>query len=207
MIRILCYGDSNTWGYIPGTGKRFDENTRWTKRLQNLLGDEYEITEEGLRGRNVGHDFDFYPRGNLNGSLTFPQSVLTHDPIDLVTIMLGSNDLDERFNCDAKSCAKIIEEKYINYLRKDLVNSLYKVPKIIIIAPNIMGEAAAKLKDIGVIEKSKRFNTEYEKMAKKNGCIFVSNENLTSGIDGIHLNAESHKYLAEKLTSIIKNNL
>lgn len=71
MIRILCYGDSNTWGYIPGTGKRFDENTRWTKRLQTLLGDEYEIIEEGLRGRNVGHDFDFYPRGNLNGSLTF----------------------------------------------------------------------------------------------------------------------------------------
>ena len=121
--------------------------------------------------------------------------------------MLGTNDLDERFNCDAKSCAKIIEEKYINYLKQDLINSLYKIPKIIIIAPNIMGDAAAKLKDIGVIEKSKRFNTEYEKMAKKNGCIFVSNENLTSGIDGIHLNAESHKYLAEKLTSIIKNNL
>lgn len=91
--------------------------------------------------------------------------------------------------------------------KQDLINSLYKIPKIIIIAPNIMGDAAAKLKDIGVIEKSKRFNTEYEKIVKKNGCIFVSNENLTSGVDRIHLNTESHKYLAEKLTPIIKNNL
>lgn len=207
MIRILCYGDSNTWGYIPGTGKRFDESTRWTKRLQTLLGDEFEIIEEGLRGRNAGHDFEFYPRGNLNGALTFPQSILTHDPIDFVIIMLGTNDLDERFNCDAKNCAKIIEEKYINYLRKDLVNLLYKVPKIIIIAPNIMGKAATKLKDYGVVQKSQKLNTEYEKIAKKNNCIFVSNENLISGIDGIHLNSESHKYLAGKLASIIKTNL
>ena len=175
MIRVLCYGDSNTWGFIPGTGKRYDENTRWTKGLQKLLGNEYEVIEEGLRGRNVGHDFELYPRGNLNGAATFNQSVLTHDPIDYVVIMLGTNDLDEGFNSNTKECAKILEDRYINYLKHDLVNSIHKMPKIIIIAPNIMTENASKLKDRGVIEKSKSFNADYEKMAKNNECIFVTN--------------------------------
>lgn len=206
MIRILCYGDSNTWGYISGVGGRYDENIRWPKSLQKLLGSKYEVIEDGLRGRNVGHDFDFYPRGNLNGAKTFPQAVLAHDPIDFVIIMLGTNDLDERFNSNTQECAKILEDRYINYLRHDLFKSIHKMPKIIIVAPNVMNDNASKLKDKGVIDKSKSFNVDYAKLAKKNECIFVSNENLVSGIDGIHLTAESHKILAEKLfKEIIKN--
>ena len=53
MKKIICFGDSNTYGYNPATGGRFDENTRWPKVLQKLLGEDYEIFEEGQNGRNI----------------------------------------------------------------------------------------------------------------------------------------------------------
>ena len=82
---------------------------------------------------------------------------------------------------------------------------LHKNPKIIIIAPNVMKPPADKLKDIGVIEKSKSFNKDYKLLAKKCGCYFVANENLVCGDDGIHLTAESHKYLSDILSKLIRN--
>lgn len=197
--RVLCYGDSNTWGYIPLTGKRFDENARYTKLLQKLLGEKYEVVEDGLRGRNVGHDFNVYPRGNLNGAITFPQSLIAHDPLDYVIIMLGTNDLDARFNSNAQECAKILEKEYITLVKEDLSVILTKTPTIVIVAPNEMTGMAEYLKDKGVIEKSHYFNIEYKKIAEENNCLFVDNTGLVAGEDGIHLTKESHMLLAKKL--------
>ena len=53
MYRILCYGDSNTWGYIPLTEKRYPPEVRWTGRLQRLLGPDYQVLEDGLSGRTT----------------------------------------------------------------------------------------------------------------------------------------------------------
>ena len=204
MVRILCYGDSNTWGAIPGSAKgRYAENERFPKRLQALLGNEYEVIEEGLRARTTDIDDIKIFKGNRNGFLTFPQLVWTHDPLDYIVLFLGTNDMKDKFNVQAKDSAKNIE-KYIKYFHSHFAKDLGKIPQIIIVAP---GEIRGGLFDgfNKAEEKSKHFNSEYEKIAKKHKCLFVDNSGLVAGSDGIHLTKESHEVLANKLAMLIKN--
>lgn len=91
MKKILCYGDSNTWGFIPGTGRRYPANIRWTGVLAELLGPEYEIIEDGISGRTTVWDDPLAPcRNGLEG---LGYSLLRAKPLDLVVLMLGTNDL------------------------------------------------------------------------------------------------------------------
>lgn len=91
MKHILCYGDSNTWGFIPGTGERYDERTRWTGILASLLGEGWCIHEDGLNARTSVFDVPFKPF--LNGLPTFPAALVAQKPLDAVVISLGTNDL------------------------------------------------------------------------------------------------------------------
>ncbi len=203
MIRILCYGDSNTWGTIPCTwGGRYDENTRWTNLLAKKLGENFEIIEEGFRGRNTGFDDVKFPRGNRNGTLTFPSCVLSHDPIDFLIIMLGVNDMKEQFNATPEISAKNIENNFIKNLRENISVDLCKTPKIIIVAPNKVEDIIDKFK--GAKEKSQSFNTAYKELAIKNNCLFADNIGLETGEDGIHFTEKSHSILADKLYNVIK---
>ena len=97
---IICFGDSNTHGYCAETDGRFDENTRWTCLLQAKLGDEYLILEEGL-GRTTC--FDDPTHEGLRGLDYISPCLQTHEPVDLLIIMLGTNDTKERFGCSAES--------------------------------------------------------------------------------------------------------
>lgn len=97
--RILCFGDSNTWGYMT-SGGRFDEETRWPMRLEKLLGPEYTVIEEGFNGRTCV--FDDPIEGGYKSGLTYlPPCVMSHSPLDLVILMLGTNDLKKRFGMTA----------------------------------------------------------------------------------------------------------
>ena len=83
--RILCFGDSNTWGYMT-SGGRFDEETRWPMRLEKLLGPEYTVIEEGFNGRTCV--FDDPIEGGYKSGLTYlPPCVMSHSPLDLVILM------------------------------------------------------------------------------------------------------------------------
>ena len=89
--RIVCFGDSNTWGYIPITGERYDESIRWPARLQEKLGyQDYTVVEEGLTGRTTVFDDPFDPE--LNGLKTMPAVLRSAAPIDVLVFMLGTND-------------------------------------------------------------------------------------------------------------------
>ena len=91
MKHILCYGDSNTWGYRPDKpGCRFDEEVRWVGRLRRIMGPEYDFIEEGLNGRTTAFDDPICP--GRNGLETLEAILLSHCPLDLVIIMLGVND-------------------------------------------------------------------------------------------------------------------
>lgn len=91
MRHILCYGDSNTWGYTPGTGERHAPDVRWTGVLRRLLGEGWEVLEEGMNGRTTV--FDNPMSQGRNGSAYLLTCLETHKPLDLVILMLGTNDL------------------------------------------------------------------------------------------------------------------
>ena len=203
MKRILCYGDSNTWGTIPdGSCRHCDITKTYPYYLQHILagggGENCQIICEGLPSRTTDLDDVKYPKGNRNGSLYFPQCLISHDPIDYVILFLGTNDLKAKFNRSVEEVANAIQEKYIKFTRKDLSKELTVVPQFIIIAPTTIDENRAEDFE-GATKKSLKFNDVLQKMAKKNSCLFVSNENMKCGDDGIHLTTESHKLLAEKL--------
>jgi lysophospholipase L1-like esterase len=102
---ILCYGDSNTHG-IPSNDEddvRLPADVRWTGRLQLLLGEGYDVIEEGLSGRTTNVDYDDRP--GANGRPYFAPCLQTHHPLDVVVIMLGTNDLKLQFDRPATAIA------------------------------------------------------------------------------------------------------
>ena len=207
-IRILCFGDSNTWGQEPGlSGKRYDTSIRYTSLLQDNLGDEFKVIDEGQCSRTLFAPNFKYPKGDRCGLTFFAPMICSHDPLDYVVIYLGTNDMKEAYNLKVKDLATVLEEKYINFLRNELAPHLSKLPKIIIVAPSVIYDERWIGENIflGAQEKSYAFNETYRQVAEKTGCLFVSNEDILSGSDGIHLAPQSHAVLAQKLHQVIIN--
>ena len=103
-MNILCFGDSNTYGYKPdGTG-RFDTDTRWTALLQKKLGADHRVIEEGLCGRTTVFQDDL--REGRRGLDLIGITMEMHNPIDLLILMLGTNDCKSRYNASAGTIAK-----------------------------------------------------------------------------------------------------
>lgn len=204
MKRILCYGDSNTRGAIPGQHKaRYDENTRYTKVLQKILGENYEVIEEGLGARTAVCDDINQAKGNKNGTAFFGQCVLTHDPLDYVVLFLGTNDMKAKFKKTVPEIAKGIEKHYIKFLNTVLNPELLKMPKLILIAPGEVKEGLFAGFE-GAEKKSKMFNIVWKELAEKHKCGYVGNEILIAGSDGVHLTEESHKNLAHAIAKLIE---
>ena len=201
MKKIICYGDSNTFGFNAKDGSIFDENTRWTSLLQKNLGAEYEVVNEGMYDRT---GFSDNPRGDLfSGPKHFLEMLSKTDNIDLLILAIGTNDLQSQYN--------ISFDTIENGLR-NLVNlAKTKVKNIIIIPPVKLDERILKgafntqFDETGV-EKSKKVGQIYRQIADENGCeIFDINEFTTpSDYDGLHYDENSHRLIAEKLAEFIK---
>ena len=210
QVRILCYGDYNTWGYISSSNHlRYGNDKRWTKVLANLLGDNFEVIEEGLNSRTLISN-DLRPgKEGKNGYEYLIPCLDTHDPIDLVILMLGTNELKNTYNKSALEIGQILEEYFIKTIlnRKSQFKESY--PKLLIVTPPVINEYTEYCKKddkyLGATEKSKQLNLIYENLAKKYNCYFLSNDGLEAGVDGVHLTEESHKKLAELLYNKIKD--
>ncbi len=120
--RIVCFGDSNTWGYDPVNHTRYDESTRWTMVLQSLLGEEYQLIEEGQNGRTIANP-DPWEWGTKCGLDYALPMIETHNPFDLLIIMLGSNDLKKKFSLPAPDIAGSLQ----NMLMKDQGYATYQL--------------------------------------------------------------------------------
>lgn len=207
VYRVLCYGDSNTWGKISSPdGKRYPANVRWTGCLQKNLGDRYEIIEEGLSSRTTALD-DPLRGEEKNGKKYLIPCLETHNPIDIVILFLGTNDLKERFNQTPESIALNIEG-LIKIIQKQAENNNEESPKIILISPPLVDESVPGVQDNyrGAEEKSKKLGYFYQKVAQKYSCEFVDIAKYVTPhkIDGYHLSAESHAKIAEILTQKLK---
>lgn len=192
-IRVLCYGDSNTWGKISSPeGKRYPADVRWTGVLQSKLGEGYEVIEEGLGGRTTVLDDSVRGVGK-NGKTYLTPCLDSHSPIDIVILALGTNDLKERFNQTPEDIGRNIEEliKIIQGYTK----------KIILLSPPLVDETVAGVTDNyrGAEEKSELLAPVYQKVAEKNNLEFIDLSKITipGKLDGYHLDPQSHKNIAE----------
>ncbi len=193
---ILCYGDSNTWGFDPATKQRFPEEVRWVGVLRRLLGESYEVISEGLNGRTTVWDdpIEGYPNGK---AYLFP-CLQSHRPVDLVVLMLGTNDLKKRFSVSAFDIGRGIG------LLLDMINQSGAgprggAPEVLLLAPPPVGRLTefAEMFE-GALEKSRKLAAHYREQARLRGCQFFDSGEVivSSDIDGIHLEAAEHAKLA-----------
>jgi lysophospholipase L1-like esterase len=205
LKNIMCFGDSNTHGFIAGFGERYNENTRWTRLLQKHLGLEYHIIEEGLNGRTTVYDDE--EMKNVNGSKYLEVSIATHKPLDLVIIMLGTNDTKERFNAAVSDIAKGLE-----HLIKILRNPEVYNKDILIISPIhisdkiIDSEYCESFAGLKGAEKSRMLAAEFKLLAEEYRCHFMDAANYATADDkdAIHLDAMGHAVLAEAIYHKVK---
>jgi len=213
MYKILCYGDSNTWGFDT---KTFHEKnticrfkTRWTDALQENLGKQYDVCVDALNGRTTNFDDPDWP--NRNAKTDLPLTLEKHTPIDAIILILGTNDLKFKFKKSPEEVIQGLAEliKIIRYSSQGDY-AQYKTPKIILATPTI-------------IKKEIAFDNEFKNARKKSQklvelCPKLANEEEVTSIDanqakldletdGIHFSKVDHikfsKFIAEKIQKIL----
>jgi lysophospholipase L1-like esterase len=197
MKRILCYGDSNTWGYDPVTMDRFDRDTRWTRVLGIALGNGYEVIEEGLNGRTTVWDDPI--EGYKSGKDYLIPCLESHKPLDLVIILLGTNDLKTRFGLSAYDVAEGARV-LVGIAQGSLAGVNGRSPQVLLLAPpptTTLSEYAEMF--IGAEEKSKKFSRYFAQIAQEMGCVFLDTGTVivSSPLDGIHFEAGEHRKLGQ----------
>lgn len=207
MKEILMYGDSYVYGKIPG-GDRYSGSQRFSSIVQEMLGLEYKIIEEGLRGRMLFGENKYFPE--RDGLQQFGPIVGSHLPLDLIVFVLGANDCNSGNNLSAQDIAS----KYHLYLEKVRFWSDFhkcQSPQILVVTPPILDELSAQ-KAFGHIftgstEKSKLLQIAIYKVSKDIGWeVLKASEYVSvSSIDGIHLDLENNRKLATQLTTIIQS--
>lgn len=203
--QILCYGDSNTWGCIPISNGRYPRAARWTGVMAERLGSGYAVIEEGQNGRTtVWED----PLGiDRNGLQYLPACLQSHKPLDLVILMLGTNDLKARFALTAYDIAAGAE-RLVQVVQQSGCGVNGGQPAILLTAPPVIrpqGDFTEIF--IGGEEKSRGLAARYAAVAQRNGCTFLD---LTQVIqvdlsDGIHYSAESHRQLGIALAGCVQS--
>lgn len=207
MKHILCYGDSNTFGTDPIHGGRHPDDVRWTGVLQNLLGSDYRVIEEGCGGRTtVFEDEISYGRNGLKMLIPI---IASHNPLDLIVVMLGTNDLKKRFQVTSWDLGRAMEQ-IVDTIRSFPFAPSYPDPEILIVSPvliktgisdSIYGcfteEASAM---------SRCFRPEYEAVARQKNCHFFDAASVAeaSEKDRLHMTAENHRKLAAALAKEIQ---
>ena len=209
MKTVLCYGDSNTYGYVPETGMRYPKDVRYPGRLQLLLGEEYSVIEEGCNGRTTIHDDPI--EGWKNGLDYLKPCLNSHKPVDIVVMMLGSNDLKETFHLTAEKIADGAGV-LVDVIKCFTAEKQGFVPTIILVSPSKIGKGISRSPFSGAfseraITESGKFSECYKKVADEKGCVFLDAAKYVdpSEFDSLHLTSEGHRLLAEELYKEIKS--
>ncbi len=199
MRTILCYGDSNTWGSNPEDMTRFDIHTRWPGVMRDFLGEDYVVIEEGLSGRTTVWE-DPLDEGRNGRAYLFP-CLETHKPIDLVILMLGTNDLKAHFNLSAEDVASGVDI-LVNIIQLSQTDPAARAPRILLVAPPVVGKLSEfALSFDKARKKSKMFGLFFKQVADLHGCDFLDASKLikSSPLDGIHFDADAHRVLGKAI--------
>ena len=208
MKEILCFGDSNTWGMVPGTDQRYPWGVRWTSILQEKLqNDGIRILEDGLVGRTTVYDDSYRHRPGRNGLEALPTILEAHRPLDGAIIMLGTNDCKACYGANGCQIAQGLEACL------DLMLAEIAADKILVVAPIFLGEEVWKPEydpefDKKSVAVSKCLYQEYKFIAKKKNVQIIAGSDFAepSKIDNEHLNEEGHRALADGIYEALKTN-
>lgn len=204
MKKILCFGDSNTYGYTPATGVRFDECTRWTGRLSALLEKEYWILEEGMNNRN---GFFKNPQSiKLCGVDYLPIYLQNHKDIDICILALGTNDAQFFYNLDKQTVQNGLQSLTNSLLDANSETKIIIIPPVKI-QPNILNGIFSMQFDLSSVKRIEDTFEEYKNFAQTNGFYYLDlNEFVKpSEADGLHYSVESHKIIAEKVAEFVRS--
>ncbi len=202
MKTILCYGDSNTWGQIPLKNfvkSRYSPEIRWPSLLETLSSQKIRVIEEGNNGRTTGPEDPLRP--GRNGLAYLPACLDSAVPLDLTIIMLGTNDLKSKYS----PTPIIIASRMRNLIQ--ITKSICTSPpnnecKILLLSPPIIKPEYYSHGDFNYPEAasySKELSKCYEELAKEEGVYFLDAAKYVtvSDEDGVHLDSENHKKLAD----------
>ncbi len=209
---IVCFGDSNTHGYCADPadcadgGDRFNEQERWTCLLQKQLGDEYLILEEGLSGRTSVFPDPLHE--SMAGIDVIYSCLMSHEPVDLLILMLGTNDTKERLGANA-ACIGIGLERLV-MKAKTVPAWRGGKPNILIVSPPHIGEGLYLRPEgipmgLGCPEKSRQLAPYFQQTARNQGCAFLDAEGIAefNTLDCMHLSRRGHAQLAACLTGLV----
>ena len=202
---ILCFGDSNTWGYKPLTGERMRRTERWPGILQHALGADFNVIEEGLNGRTTAFDEPF--RDGRNARKTLLAVLDSHAPLDLLIIMLGTNDLKHHLNVSAQESARGLSS-LLQIAYNNGSNFNQNSPNVLVVAPPKFGNLSEMMADHfeGSVARSADLAMVYKDACAPWGCSFVDSNPVASvGEDGIHLNQQGHHQLALALAPVVRS--
>lgn len=212
-IRIICFGDSNTYGYMPGhvLGGRYDESETWPAILQEMLGPAFEVINEGLNGRTIASDRP--GRTDSNGLKALPGILEKDAPADVIIIMLGTNDCTSTLGL---TDLQIMEgmEKLIECTDAEMKKLQGFESEIIVAAPpailpSIAGTPFEDELDGTSVHKSRQLPALFKEAARKHNCIFAdtSKEAEVSPVDCEHLTADGHRVVARIMHDTIMSSL
>lgn len=206
MKTLLCYGDSNTWGFTPGSGVRYAPEVRWPGVLQAALGAEFRVIEEGLNARTTVMEDP--TRVGRNGLPYLRPCLDSHAPLDLVILMLGSNDLKHRFGLSPFDIAQNVG-MLLEVIQSSRAGVKNLAPPVLVVSPPHVGPLPAGYfveMFAGAEEKSQGFVRHYRLIAAQYGCSFLDAAEVVhaSPLDGIHLDADNHRLLGERIAGAVK---
>jgi lysophospholipase L1-like esterase len=210
---IVCFGDSNTHGASPtGHGRdavgprRLPRERRWPRVLEAALGDGYEVIEEGLNGRCTIWDSEIEP--GRNGLTYLLPCLLSHAPVDLVIIMLGTNDLKSVYGNTAADIA-CGAARLVDVARGSLAGPEGMPPEVLLMSPAPLGEITARSEMWGfgaAYETSRQLARMYAIVADDHGAGFFDAGSVASvhPADGVHLDASAAASLGAALAEVVR---
>jgi lysophospholipase L1-like esterase len=202
---ILCFGDSITWGYNPSDSTRYPPEDRWPRALEAALQGRVRVIEEGLNARTVATDDPARPF--RNGLAMLPPLLESHAPLDVVAIMLGTNDSAPCYGLTAGrigiNLMAMVRAVNASQAAKDGT-----APKMVLIAPPPLGSLNAEMSLMysGGQGTSRGLAAAYETVAKRFGVAFLDAGEVVkvSAVDGVHLDAESQRTLGAAIGKVVE---
>ena len=196
MRTVLCFGDSNTWGYVPGSdGERFPPGVRWATRLGAALGEEWDVIAEGLNGRTATMDS---PVADGRNGLTYLMPCLhSHMPLDVVVIYLGTNDAGDRYSLPAETVAGAVG-RLVKVVRTSEAGPDGTAPGVLVVCPPPFGRLDPEGSFANAGAKSRQLGRWFAEVCAELGCELIDLDGIAaySDLDGVHLDAEGHAAVA-----------